>query len=231
MVVRNSGATDRYVESCMENLIRSDLTEVEKGEALEELKRLLPQTWQDIAAMMGLTRRRVDQMRQVAALSPALQDAVRARSISGRHARQIDLLPDPLKEPALQAVVERGLTVRQVEELVRRLRQPPTPPEDAGEASSPGPATPDGASPPERPDEAGAPAAGQVAATIAGVLDEEGTGSRQRHSVPVVKKLTMIEKALRGIPLHSVGDEDRAEVLARLGRIHEVLAQMERVLS
>jgi hypothetical protein len=71
-----------------------------------------------------------------------------------------------------------------------------------------------------------------VAAAISDVLaTADDTSSRQRHSVPVVKKLTMIEKSLRGIPLHSVGAEDRAEVLARLARIHEVLAQMESVLS
>jgi ParB family chromosome partitioning protein len=233
VVVRDSSATDRYIESCMENLVRADLTEVEKGRALEELKRLLPQTWEEMADMLGLSRRRVDQMRQLTTLSEPLQEAVRTRAISGRHARQIDLLPPVLQEPALAAIVEQGLNVRQVEQVVRHLREEVSAPDggaDAGAASpqaeaAPAAEVPDG---PELASPRGGPE--QVAAAIAAVMGEQDDAARVRHSVPVVKKLTIIEKALRGLPLHAVGDADRAEVLARLGRIHDVLAQMESVL-
>ncbi len=246
VVVRNSGTTDRYVQSCMENLVRADLTEVEKGQALEELKRLLPQTWEEMARMLGLTRRRVDQMRQLTTINPALREAVQTKAISGRHARQLDLLPEDLQAPALVAVVQAGMNVRQVEEVVRRLRAGPTgsdqfTPADQPDLEAEGGAAASvagsGASPEGASIQAGptaweaAPSEERVAATIAAVLADEGGAARQRHSVPVARKLTMIEKALRGIPLHAVGDADRAEVIARLRRISEVLTQMERVLS
>ena len=196
--------------------------------------------------MLGLTRRRVDQMRQLTTINPALREAVQTKAISGRHARQLDLLPEDLQAPALAAVVQAGMNVRQVEEVVRRLRAGPTgsdqfTPADQPDLEAEGGAAASvagsGASPEGASIQAGptaweaAPSEERVAATIAAVLADEGGAARQRHSVPVARKLTMIEKALRGIPLHAVGDADRAEVIARLRRISEVLTQMERVLS
>ncbi len=65
-------------------------------------------------------------------LAPAVQTAVRDGSISEGHARAIASVERaPEQEALLAAVVHRGLSVRQAEELARRLKQAPAQPDPA----------------------------------------------------------------------------------------------------
>jgi ParB family transcriptional regulator, chromosome partitioning protein len=53
-----------------------------------------------------------------------VQDAIVAGTINEGHARALGGLPHEAQARALQAVVDDDLSVRQVEELVRRVREP-----------------------------------------------------------------------------------------------------------
>ncbi len=122
-VVKNIDGTRRYVLQLMENLQREDLNAVDKGRALDHLKTIMPGNWQQMADLVGLTRRRVEQLRALPRLPAPLQDAVRANRITEDHARTISRLPEPYQEPVLDAVESAGFSTRRTKALVQRVRE------------------------------------------------------------------------------------------------------------
>ncbi|GAC1436682.1 MAG: hypothetical protein NVSMB65_10740 [Chloroflexota bacterium] len=121
VLIGNVGATTRFLHQLIENLQREDLNALDRGQALARLKTMLPGTWQDVSEMVGLTRRRVEQLRALARLSEPLQVAVRSGALTEDHARAITRLPVPLHEPLAIAVVKHRLSTRRTKDLVRRL--------------------------------------------------------------------------------------------------------------
>ncbi len=122
-VVKNIDGTRRYVLQLMENLQREDLNAVDKGRALDHLKTIMPGNWQQMADLVGLTRRRVEQLRALPRLPASLQDAVRANRITEDHARTISRLPEPYQEPVLDAVESAGFSTRRTKALVQRVQE------------------------------------------------------------------------------------------------------------
>jgi len=122
-VVKNIDGTRRYVLQLMENLQREDLNAVDKGRALDHLKTIMPGNWQQMADLVGLTRRRVEQLRALPRLPVPLQDAVRANRITEDHARTISRLPEPYQEPVLDAVESAGFSTRRTKALVQRVQE------------------------------------------------------------------------------------------------------------
>ncbi len=122
-VVKNIDGTRRYVLQLMENLQREDLNAVDKGRALDHLKTIMPGNWQQMADLVGLTRRRVEQLRALPRLPAPLQDAVRANRITEDHARTISRLPEPYQEPVLDAVESAGFSTRRTKALVQRVQE------------------------------------------------------------------------------------------------------------
>lgn len=112
---------DTLGKQLAENLLRADLTELEKAQALARLRALQPQTWQELARRHGLSDRRIYQMLSLLDAPEPLQAAIQERRISGRHARAIARLPEDLQLDVLSRVIGGGLSARATEELVRAL--------------------------------------------------------------------------------------------------------------
>src|SRR6185437_7398760 len=124
VVARPAHPADTLGKQLAENLLRADLTELEKARALARLRDIQPQTWVELARRHGLTDRRVHQMLSLLHTAEPIQSAVQSGRISGRHARAIARLPAEPQMEVLAQVIGEELSARATEELVRRMAPP-----------------------------------------------------------------------------------------------------------
>lgn len=126
---RPDSPADALGKQLAENLLRADLTELEKAQALARLRELQPQSWVDLARSHGLSDRRLYQMVSLIDAPEPLQQAIQERRITGRHARALARLPESQQVEALVQVIERDLPARATEEMVKSLLadRPPRP--------------------------------------------------------------------------------------------------------
>ena len=113
----------------VENVVRADLDPLEEAAAYRQLIDDFGLTQAAVAERVGRSRVSVTNTLRLLALPDRVQRALGAGEISEGHARALLGLPTaPEQVAALEWVLERGLSVRQTEELVRRWAagEPPT---------------------------------------------------------------------------------------------------------
>lgn len=232
-IIKNIGGTQRYILQLMENLQREDLNAVDKGRALTHLKTIMPGDWQQMADLVGLTRRRVEQLRALSGLPAPLQDAVRANRIKEDHARSIARLPDQYQAPVLEAVEKAGFSTRRTKALVQRVQESL---HVAETAAAPTAAVMDETAL-ERPDAPAATAQGQgepalvepretVRAAAEALLRAEGArGPRSRLAIPVYEKALEFERVLDRMPALEF-QEDRTLLNQIFTRIEDKIGRI-----
>ena len=106
----------------VENVQRADLSPLEAAEAYRQLTEEFNLSHEEVAARVGKSRVAVTNTLRLLNLPPAVQKALAEGHIREGHARALLALSTPQSQSAaLQTVINRGLNVRQTEELVRRL--------------------------------------------------------------------------------------------------------------
>ncbi len=106
----------------VENVQRADLNPLEEAAAYQALVDEFGLTQDVVAARVGKSRVAITNAMRLLRLPIKAKEAIIAGQIREGHARALLGLPsDELIEQALQVVIERELSVRQTEELVRRL--------------------------------------------------------------------------------------------------------------
>jgi ParB family transcriptional regulator, chromosome partitioning protein len=123
-VVRQLADRDQLELALVENLQREDLDPIEAASGYRQLIDEFAFSQEDLAARVGRARSTVANTLRLLELHQAVQDAVAAGRISEGHARAIGGLEIESQPRVLPTVVDDGLSVRQTEELVRRLREP-----------------------------------------------------------------------------------------------------------
>jgi ParB family chromosome partitioning protein len=123
-VVRQVSDPDRLELALVENLQRSDLDPIETAAAYRQLIEQFAFSQETIAARVGRARSTVANTLRLLELSPAVQLAVAEGSLSEGHARALGGLAQEFQDRVLDSVIGQELSVRQTEELVRRLREP-----------------------------------------------------------------------------------------------------------
>src|SRR5277367_3779429 len=129
-------------QALVENLHREDLNALEEAAAYQQLIDEFGLTHEQVATRMGKGRATVTNTLRLLQLPAGAQRALAERTISAGHARALLGTPDrALQERLVERVVDEGLTVRAVEDLVRsggaELRVvPPVPETVADEAQS-----------------------------------------------------------------------------------------------
>ena len=123
-------------QALVENLHRVDLNALEEAAAYQQLIDEFGLTHEQVATRMGKGRATVTNTLRLLQLPTGAQRALAERTISAGHARALLGTPDrALQEKMVEQIVEEGLTVRAVEELVRQggseLRVVPDAPETA----------------------------------------------------------------------------------------------------
>ena len=114
----------------IENLQREDLNAIEAARAFRELIDRFGLTHEAVARQVGKSRVAVSNSLRLLELAPETRDAILDGRISEGHGRALAAITIPeLQRAALQVVLDRQLSVRQTEELVRRRRdaRPPAP--------------------------------------------------------------------------------------------------------
>ncbi len=132
-IVRQATDQERLELALIENIQRADLTPLETAEAFQHLHEFFGLSHEEIAKRVGKNRVTITNTMRLLKLPEAVQNALAQEKISEGHARALLALPTSQSQlAALQTVMQHGLTVRQTEELVRRLTGEktahPTPP-------------------------------------------------------------------------------------------------------
>lgn len=110
----------------VENLQRADLAPLEEARAYRQLIGEFGLTQDEVARRVGRARSSVANTLRLLELAPAVQEALAAGRLSEGHARAIGGLDEASAQAQVVGiVVADGLSVRQTEELVRRLRDRP----------------------------------------------------------------------------------------------------------
>ncbi len=117
-------ATDQQLLelALVENIQRSDLGPLETAHAYKHLAEDFGLSHEEIAAKVGKKRVTVTNTLRLLKLPARLLDALASGQITEGHARALLALPNPQAQTAaFTTVLNKGLNVRQTEELVRRL--------------------------------------------------------------------------------------------------------------
>jgi ParB family transcriptional regulator, chromosome partitioning protein len=122
-VVRDSVDGEQLELALVENLQRRDLNAIEEAGAYRELVDRFELSHEEIARKVGKSRVTISNALRLLDLTPETREAIADGRITEGHGRALAALTVPeLQHAALQIVIERHLSVRQTEELVRRRR-------------------------------------------------------------------------------------------------------------
>jgi ParB family transcriptional regulator, chromosome partitioning protein len=137
-VVRTTDDVASVEQALVENLHRQDLTALEEAAAYLQLIEEFKLTHEELAKKVAKSRAAISNTLRLLQLPAAIQHFLSDGRISAGHARALLGTPDrSLQEALANRIVEEGLSVRMVEELIRRP-QPVIEPSTSGVASRPG---------------------------------------------------------------------------------------------
>ena len=119
-ILRDSDDMSSLETAVVENLHRQDLNALEEAAAYQQLIEDFGLTQDEIARRVGRSRSAVANTLRLLQLPPIVQRLLIEKQISSGHARTLLSTPDRNHQERLaKKVVEEGLTVRQLEELIQ----------------------------------------------------------------------------------------------------------------
>lgn len=122
VIVKEASPQEMLELALVENLQRADLNPLEEAAAYRQLMDEFGLTQEQVAERVGKSRSAVANTVRLLSVAAAVQAALLEGKIAEGHGRAILRLPTPeAQTAALRTIVKRGLSVRQTEELVRRL--------------------------------------------------------------------------------------------------------------
>ena len=104
----------------VENVQRADLNPIEEALAYRALVDQFSRTQEEIALAIGKSRPHIANMLRLLSLPKRAQEALQSGQISTGHARAVIAAPDP--NTLVEHIIEKGLSVRDAEDWVRRLK-------------------------------------------------------------------------------------------------------------
>jgi ParB family chromosome partitioning protein len=119
VLVRDLSDTDAMAAGLVENLQREDLNAVEEAEGYQRLISEFKLTQDTLAAAIGKSRTHITHALRVLKLPGPVLVMVKDGTLSAGHARVLVGHSDPLA--GAKTVIERGLSVRETEEMVTNL--------------------------------------------------------------------------------------------------------------
>ena len=122
-VVRSADEMSQLALALIENLQRADLNALEEAHAFRQLVDEFGLSHDAVGAHVGRARSTIANSLRLLELAPEVQQALGDGRLTEGHARAIAGLDEQeAQKQALATVSARGLSVRQTEELVRRMR-------------------------------------------------------------------------------------------------------------
>ncbi len=123
-VVREVPDRAAIAMALIENIQREDLNPMEEANALKRLIEEFEMTHQQAAEAVGRSRAAVSNLLRLLELAAEVRRMVEERELEMGHARALLALEADAQLHAARQVVARGLSVRETEQLVRRLKEP-----------------------------------------------------------------------------------------------------------
>jgi ParB family chromosome partitioning protein len=122
VLVKETTPQETLELALVENIQRADLNPLEEANAYRQLMEEFGLTQEQVAERVGRSRVSVTNALRLLRLPDEIKDALLANRISEGHARALlGLTEEHLQLRVLHAIEKGGLSVRQTEELVRRL--------------------------------------------------------------------------------------------------------------
>ncbi|MGF7207483.1 ParB family chromosome partitioning protein [Skermanella aerolata] len=149
VVIRELSDREALEIALIENIQRQDLTALEEAEGYKRLMDEFGHTQEVLAKALGKSRSHIANMLRLLTLPLQVKQMVQEGSLTAGHARALLSVEDPVA--TAQQVIERGLNVRQVEQLAREAhsntREEPVAPTADAPPIGPGPVARAGSAP------------------------------------------------------------------------------------
>jgi ParB family chromosome partitioning protein len=130
-IVKEATPQEALELALVENIQRADLNPLEEASAFKQLVDEFGLTQEQVADRVGKSRVAVTNTMRLLRLPAEAKQALADGTIREGHARALLALPTPEAQiAALKTVTGKALSVRQTEELVRRLVAEPPPPKE-----------------------------------------------------------------------------------------------------
>ena len=120
VLIRELSDQDVLEIGVVENVQRADLNPIEEALAYRALVDQFSRTQEDIAKAIGKSRSHIANMLRLLNLPKRAQDALQSGQISTGHARAVIAAPDA--NALVEQIIEKGLSVRDAESWVRRIK-------------------------------------------------------------------------------------------------------------
>jgi ParB family chromosome partitioning protein len=121
VVVRELSDAEAYEVSLIENLSRADLNPIEEANGYKTLSEQFNMTQEQIAERVGRSRSAVANALRLLSLPPDALVFLQNNTLSAGHARALLSLPQEQIISAAERIIAEGLSVRQTEQLAKRL--------------------------------------------------------------------------------------------------------------
>jgi len=129
VVVKDIGHAEMLEMSIVENIQRADFNPIEEANAYHQLMTEFGLTQDQAAERVGKSRSAVANFLRLRQLEDAIKTSIVEGEISMGHARALLGLEDPaVRLAAWRAIVERHLSVRETEQLIRKRKTAPAKP-------------------------------------------------------------------------------------------------------
>jgi ParB family transcriptional regulator, chromosome partitioning protein len=124
VVIRDVPDKAALAMALIENIQREDLNALEEAQGMQRLVEEFHLTHQDLAESVGRSRAAVTNALRLLNLSALVQGYLQDNKLDMGHARALLALDSKRQQEAAKKVVDQNLTVRETEELVKRLLHP-----------------------------------------------------------------------------------------------------------
>ena len=123
-IIKNVDDRATVAIALIENIQREDLNAIEEARALERLQQEFSLTHQQVADAVGKSRAAVSNLLRLNQLSDSVKQLVEQKQLEMGHARALLALDEQQQLATAQIIVNKLLTVRETEKLVKTLLNP-----------------------------------------------------------------------------------------------------------
>ncbi len=124
VVIRQVDSQATLAMALIENIQREDLNPIETAIGLKRLLKEFDLTQQSVADAVGRSRASVSNLLRLLKLPQGIQNNLHDGLISMGHARAIISLPETVQKELVQKTVDRGWSVREIEEAAQQFLIP-----------------------------------------------------------------------------------------------------------
>ncbi len=125
VVVRETTPAESLELALVENIHREDLNPIEEAHAFKRWLEVTEATQEALAERLDMDRSTVTNLLRLLNLPKTIQDDIIHKNLSMGHARVLAGLKDPTEQKEIRdLIIRKGLSVRQVEDLVKKKKAP-----------------------------------------------------------------------------------------------------------